>query len=371
MKFSTTSNDLQRVLGSVGGVIPSKSTLPILENFLFDVTKGQLTITATDLDTSMSVSMKVKDTVEGKIAVPAKRLSETVRALPNTDVIFSAEPDNNRIIMKTSNGEYKLTGESSENYPSVAAFKGNDELKIDNETLRRLIGKTSFAVSTDELRPAMMGVLFQIKKNELRAVATDGHRLVKITNTAFTQGKIERDIIIPAKALNLVLKSFTEAESNISFSENHAIFSFNGTTLVSRMIEEKYPNYETVIPLDNDKKLIVDKNQLLSSIRRTSLYASSTTHQVRLSLKKGSLAVSAEDIDFGSEARETLPCEYSSEAMEIGFNSAYLIDVLSHIDTDEAMFMISTPTRASIVQPVTQRQGENLVMLVMPVRLNA
>ena len=371
MKFSASSSDLQRILGSVGGVIPSKSTLPILENFLFDVSKGQLTVTATDLDTSMSVNMKVKDTADGKIAVPAKRLSETVRALPNTDVVFLAEPDSNRIIMKTSNGEYKLTGETSDNYPSVATFKGNDELKIDNEALRRLIGKTSFAVSTDELRPAMMGVLFQIKKNELRAVATDGHRLVKMTNTSFTQGKTERDIIIPAKALNLVVKSFTDSDSSISFSENHAVFSFDGTTLISRMIEEKYPNYETVIPLDNDKKLIVDKNQLLSSIRRTSLYASSTTHQVRLSLKKGSLAVSAEDIDFGSEARETLPCEYSSEAMDIGFNSAYLIDVLSHIDTDEAMFMISTPTRASIVQPTKQRDGENLVMLVMPVRLNA
>ena len=370
MKCSSQSGELQKVLANVGAVIPSKSTLPILENFLFEIYKENLRISATDLDTSMSVSIPVKNTQEGTIAVPAKRLSETVRSLPNTDVDFSADVESNKIIMKTKNGEYKLTGESSENYPTIAGFKPNNELKMESETLRRLITKTSFAVSSDELRPSMMGILFQIKKKEIRAVATDGHRLVRLINSGFSSG-MERDIIVSAKALNIVAKSLTDAENSVSFNENHAMFSFGNTTLISRIIEEKYPNYESVIPLDNEKKLTIDKNQLLASVRRTSLYASSTNHQVRFSAKKGSLTISAEDIDFGSEARETIACEYASEPLEIGFNSAYVIDILSHIDPDEVTFAFSSPTRACTVQPATQQKGENLLMLVMPVRLNS
>src|ERR1041385_2785508 len=210
MKFSVSSSELQKVLGSISGVIPPKSTLPILENVLFELSKDKLNITATDLEISMSVSLNVKGSMDGKIAVPAKRLFETVRSLPTTDITFTADAGNNKIVMQTENGEYRLTGESSENYPSVPAFKGHDDLKMDNETLRRLISKTSFAVSADELRPAMMGILFQIKKSEIRAVATDGHRLVKLENTAFGSGTMEREVIVPAKALNLVLKSIDE-----------------------------------------------------------------------------------------------------------------------------------------------------------------
>ncbi len=371
MKFSVSSNELQKVLGVVSGVIPQKSTLPILENVLFDLSKNELTITATDLEISISVKLSVKGNSEGKIAVPAKRLFETVRSLPSTDMTFSADAGDGKIVIQTQNGEYKLSGESSDNYPTVPGFKGQDNLSVDNETIRRLISKTSFAVSSDELRPAMMGILFQIKKNGICAVATDGHRLVKFENTKFASGKMERDVIIPAKALNLVLKSIEGKETSVSFNETHAMFSSGSTTLISRLIEEKYPNYESVIPLDNDKKLVVDKNQLLSSARRTALYASSTTHQVRFAVKKNSVTVSAEDIDFGSEAKETLKGEYSDDPMEVGFNSAYIIDILSHVDTEEVLFLFSSPTRASIVKPVTQREGESVLMLVMPVRLNA
>ena len=370
MTFSVSSIELQKVLASVSGVIPSKSTLPILENFLFELSGDKLNITATDLEISMTVTLKVKGSGNSKIAIPAKRLLETVRALPNISVAFTCDIGSNKITMKTENGEYKLTGESSENYPTIPEFKGQDKLTFESETLKRLISKTLFAVSSDELRPAMMGILFQMKKNEIKAVATDGHRLVKFQNSNFSPGEIDKEIIVPAKALNLLLKSITEKESTASFNSTHAMFSFNGNTLISRMIDEKYPNYESVIPLDNDKKLIVDKNQLLSSVRRTALYASMTTHQVRISLKKGSMDVSAEDIDFGSEARETLSCDYSSEPMEIGFNASYIIDVLSHVDTDEVQFLLSSPTRACILKPMTQREGENLMMLVMPVRLN-
>lgn len=363
--------ELQKVLGVIGGVIPSKSTLPILENFLFDLTKDKLSVTATDLDISMSFDLKVKGSVDGKIAIPAKRLTETVRSLPITDIQFIIDTASNKIIMTTSTGEYKLAGESSDNFPSLPSFKGIEEIKLDTESLRRMISKTSFAVSSDELRPAMMGILFQIGKSEMRSVATDGHRLVRLVNTELSSKQMEREVIVPAKALILAMKSFEGPESNISFSETHVMFSLGGVTLVSRMIEEKYPNYESVIPVDNEKKLTVEKNLLIASVRRAALYASSTTHQVRFSLKKGTLTVSAEDIDFGSEAKETISCDYSSEGMEIGFNSNYIVDILSHVDTDEVVMMLSSATRACIVKPTTQRKGENLLMLVMPVRLNS
>lgn len=371
MKFTTSSTELQRVLGNIGGVIPSKSTLPILENFLFEVKKNHLRVTATDLDISMLISLDVQGAEDGTIAIPAKRLFDTVRSLPSVDVVFSAEPETNRVMMSTANGEYKLTGESSENYPTVPSFKGTSELEIDNDLLRRLIGKAIFAVSSDELRPAMMGVLLQLQKDEIRAVATDGHRLVRFRNTKFSTTIEPLETVIPAKALNLVLKSAVDTVSRVSFGDNHAMFTFDGMVLITKLIEERYPNYESVIPLDNDKTLIVNKNELLSSVRRTSLYASSTTHQVRFSVKKGSITVSAEDIDFGSEARETLTCDYTAEPMEIGFNSAYIDAILTHVDTDEVEFKLSSPTRASIVRPVTQQDGEDLLMLVMPVRLSA
>jgi DNA polymerase III subunit beta len=371
MKFSCSSTDLQRVLGNIGGVIPSKSTLPILENFLFQLSKNQLKLTSTDLDTSMTISITVDGKEDGSIAIPAKRLFETVRALPNIDIDFSANTETNKIVMKTSSGEYKLTGESSENFPSIPTFKGKEEVEVENDALRRLITKTIFAVSTDELRPAMTGILLQIRKSEIRAVATDGHRLVRLINANFSSADFEREIIIPVKALNLVSKSANSQKCKIALNENHVMFSFADTILISRLIEEKYPSYESVIPLDNDKLLVVDKNQLLSSIKRISLYASSTTHQIRFSIKRSSVSISAEDIDVGSEAIESLNCDYGAESLEIGFNSAYVIDILSHIDTDEVIFKMSSPTRASIVQPFTQKDGENLLMLVMPVRLNA
>ncbi len=371
MRFTATSTELQRILSQVAGVIPSRSTLPILENLLFEIVNDELRIAATDLDTSMLVNINVKGVKDGLIAVPGRRLFETVRALPNTDITFAAECENHRVVMTTENGEYRFTGESGDSYPPIPAFKSGEELELDCEVLRRLISKTAFAASTDELRPAMMGLLFQAKKKEIRVAATDGHRLVRIICSQPNSGKAERDFIIPAKALGLILKTADEGACRITFSDNHVMFTFGGSRLITRIIQENYPNYESVIPLENDKKLVVDRNQLLASVRRIALYSSTTTHQIRFALEKGFITISAEDIDLGSEAREKLSCDYSSDTMEIGFNSTYVIDLLTHIDTDEIEFLFGSPTRACVIQPFTQRQGEDILMLVMPVRLTA
>jgi DNA polymerase-3 subunit beta len=370
MKFSVTNGELQKALLKVGGVIPSKSTLPILENALFSLSKNTLTITATDLEISMTVTLEVKGVEDGKIAVPARRLTETVRALPDINVNFQADTSSNKIVMRTETGEYKLTGESSEEFPSIPEFEGEDEISIESDDLRRMINKTLFAVSTDELRPSMMGILFQIKKNELRTVSTDGHRLVRLIKKDFSSPKIQRDIIIPSKALNLVARSAEEVQNKIALNKSHVMIKFGATTLISRLIDENYPNYESVIPTENDKELTVNKDALLSSVRRVALYSSTTTRQIRFTLGKNDMKISAEDVDFGGEATETFPCTFSGDQMEIGFNAHYVVDVLSHIDSDDAVFRLSTPTRAGIVQPATQREHEDLLMLVMPVRLN-
>jgi DNA polymerase-3 subunit beta len=370
MKFSVRSADLQKALAKTVSVVPTRSTLPILENLHFDIHANTLKITATDLEISVSVSLEVQGSQNGTIAIPAKRIFDTVRALSDTNIVFTIDTESNKIKMKTDNGEYTLTGESSEEFPAIPEFKGEAEVSFDVPVLQRLIGTTMFAVSADELRPAMMGVLFQFSKSEVRAVATDGHRLVRINNNNLGNTKLTKDIIIPAKALGQLDKVATGAETKVSISATHVMFKFDGTSLISRLIEEKYPNYETVIPLDNEKKLIISKNEMLQSVRRVSLYSNSTTHQIRLSVAKDELRITAEDQDFGSEAKEKISCDYNDDELEIGFNSAYVIDVLSHIDAEEVEFKLSSPNRAAIVSPINKKEGEDVLMLIMPVRLN-
>ncbi|HLF19971.1 MAG TPA: DNA polymerase III subunit beta [Bacteroidota bacterium] len=369
MKFTVASAELQKTLNRISGVVPSKSTLPILENILFSLTKNNLRLAATDLEVSMSATVDVKGSEDGAVAVPAKRIMDTVRTLPDVQLVFHADPSSNKIKMITENGEYNLMGESGEEFPTIPQFKSDEQMILQGGMLKALINRTIFSVSTDELRPAMTGVLLQLKGNELRAVASDGHRLVRI-NYASLKPKIKKDIIVPAKALALVSKSAEENQNTMAVDTSHVQFTFGNTTLTSRLIEEAYPNYESVIPLDNEKKLTVSRDLLLSSVKRVSLYSSSTTHQVRFSLKKNEMLVTAEDIDFGGEAKEKIPCNYEADTLEIGFNSGYVVDILSHIESDDVVFRFSSGVRAAIVMPAAQKENEDVLMLVMPMRLN-
>ncbi|HCA80451.1 MAG TPA: DNA polymerase III subunit beta [Bacteroidetes bacterium] len=370
MKFTVPSNELQKSLAKVSGVVPSKSTLPILENILFRLSKNVLQLASTDLEVSMSALLDVKGSEDGSIAVPAKRLMETIRALPDIQLVFNADLSSNKVRMITEMGEYVLMGESSEEFPTIPQVKGEDKITLTGDVLRALIHRTVFAVSSDELRPAMTGVLLQVRDGQLRAVSTDGHRLVRLQYSGMKQPKLQWDIIVPAKALNLVSKSVENETNTLAVDANHVQFTFGTTTLTSRVIEESYPNYESVIPGDNDKRLAVGRDLLLAAVRRVALYSSSTTHQVRCSLRKNELRVMAEDIDFGGEAKEKVPCDYSGEELEIGFNSTYLIDILSHLDGEEAEFKLGTSVRAAIITPAHQKPNEDLLMLVMPMRLN-
>jgi len=369
MKFTANSIELQRTLNKVGGVVPAKSTMPILENILCELSGNALTITATDLAISLTVSLEVRGSEDGRIAIPARRLMDTMRSLPDTGATFAVDVASSKIKITTDNGEYMLTGEPAADFPAVPAFKGSSELTLEASTLRGIIHRTTFAVSTDELRPAMMGVLFQAKESELRAVATDGHRLVRLIERQPKPPAMKRDVVIPAKALQVLGKSIDEGNTAIAISDTHVRFTFGRSVLISRLIDEAYPNYESVIPADNDKLMTVKRDDMISSIRRVALYASATTHQVRFDIAKTGLQVTAQDIDFGGEARETVACTFTGEKLEIGFNSIYLSDILSHLESEQVTFRFSTPTRAGIVTPVGD-DGDRIMMLVMPVRLN-
>lgn len=370
MKFTTTTSELQRVLSKIGGVVPSKSTMPILENFLFDLLNNVLTITATDLEISQMTSLEVRGMEDGRIAIPAKRLNDTVRALPDTDLNFTIDTTTNKIKVATKSGEYNLSGESAKEFPPIPTFNGKEEASLDSALVRKIIHRTLFAVSTDELRPAMMGVLLQPKGSELRSVSTDGHRLVRCSYK-LPKGGLKRDIIIPAKAMNIVGKSLEGGTVKMGMSDTHVKFEFDRNLIVSRLIDETYPNYESVIPTENDKLMTVNREQLAAAVRRVALYASATTHQIKLAITKTGLTVSAQDLDFGGEAKEHIDCAYNGDLLEIGFNATYLVDILSHLESDEVTFKFSSPTRAGIVAPAGDKGDEDVLMLVMPVRLNA
>ncbi|MGB2958055.1 MAG: DNA polymerase III subunit beta [Bacteroidota bacterium] len=370
MKFAAGSTDLQRTLSKLSGVLPSRSTMPILENILFDLTGNNLTMTATDLSLTLTVGMEVQGIEDGKVAVPAKRLVDTIRSLPDINATFSVDSGADRVMISTSNGEYTLVGESAKDYPQVPPFQAAGSLEFETDVLRGIIYRTVFAVSSDELRPAMMGVLFQSYEGALRVVSTDGHRLVRLVYQGVDLTALKKDIIIPAKALSVLARSTDGRKIDCSFSTTHARFEFENSVLVTRLIDETYPNYESVIPAENDKTLRIDREQLIGAIRRVALYASAATHQVRLTVSPASLVITAQDVDFGGEAKENVSCEYSAEEMDIGFNSVYLTDILSHLEGSEVQIKFSSPTRAAIVAPVEGAGEEDVLMLVMPVRLN-
>ncbi|MFO7846500.1 MAG: DNA polymerase III subunit beta [Balneolaceae bacterium] len=369
MKFNVSSSDLNAGLSAVIGAVPTKATLPILETILFESEDGRLKLTATDLEISIVEYIQADIEEEGAVAIPAKRLQETLRQLPNIPVFFTVDEDHN-VQFSTDKGKYKLVGEDYDDYPEIPDLSEGVRLSTDTKLITNAIQRTMFAVSTDDLRPAMMGVYFDIGTGGSKFVATDGHRLVRFENSGLASDQ-PLNFIVPEKALNLVSKALDASECDLTISDDHVQFKTGNTIIITRLINEQYPNYESVIPRDNDKILRIDKEQMLSTVRRVAVFSSTTTRQIRLQLKADKITIRAEDIDMSSEAKETISCEYDAGEMEIGFNAKYLADILSNVESDEATFEFSTPNRAGIVKPSEEGEGEDMLMLVMPVMLNS
>lgn len=372
MKFSIAQNNLLEALQKISGVVPTRSATPILENILFELEDQKLKITGTDLEVSITTEVSTKEMEEtGAIALPSRVITEMIRSLPDIPIQFELD-ERNKVKITTDKGFYQVTGISKENFPEIPLFSGESAFEVKNDILNRMFSKTIFAVSSDELRPALMGVFLQILGSELRMVATDGHRLSKIIDKSFHCEESPVRIIIPPKAVQIALKNIEEqGTTKLIVNENGLYIIFNKTTLYTRLVEGEYPDYERVIPRDNDKKMTVDKDLLIDSVRRVSLFSSALTHQIRFSLSPSKLTVFSEDRDIGGEAREELMVEYKDESMEIGYNAQYLLDVLKHVDTDEVTFSLKSPIHAALVNPSQEKQEESFLMLLMPIKLSS
>jgi DNA polymerase III subunit beta len=371
MKFIVNSAYLLKQLSNINGVITTNPVVPILENFLFELEKGGLTVTASDLQTSMITELQVESKEKGSIAVPARILLDTLKNLPEQPVTFSIDESTYSIEIISDNGRYKLSGENATDFPKVPSVSNDFSAEVSSEVLGRAINNTIFATSNDELRPAMTGVYVNLGDKNTTFVATDGHRLVRYRRTDVKSDN-GNAIIIPRKALNL-LKATLPAENtevSLSFNMSNAFFKFGTIRMICRLIDERFPDFENVIPTGNNIKMTISRTDLLGALKRISIYANKTTHQVRLKITGSELQISAEDLDFSNEANERLSCEHDGEDIEIGFNAKFLVEMLTNMDSDQIRLTMSAPNKAGVILPAEKDKSEDILMLVMPVMLN-
>ena len=366
MKFIVSSEILLKKLQLVGGVLNSSNTLPILDNFLFEIKKGMLSITASDLETTMITQITVEAKEDGLIAIPAKLLLDTLKTFPDQPLTFTIDKESFGIEISSDYGKYKLIGHNGQEFPKTPKLESPSSINVDGAILSNAVNKTLFATGNDELRPVMSGVYFELNSDDITFVATDAHKLVK-----YQFGGIESDqtatMILPKKGLTLLKNSISGGDDvKISFNQKNIFFEFENTMIICRLIDAKYPDYNSVIPLENPQILKVNRTDLINSLRRINIYANKTTNQAVFNLSEKSLTISTQDLDFSNEATEQVACEYMGEPMSIGFNVKFLAEMLSVMGTKEIEIQMSTPNRPGILVPSDQKENEDLLMLVMP-----
>ncbi|MCR9063024.1 MAG: DNA polymerase III subunit beta [Cytophagales bacterium] len=372
MKFIVSSSELLKHLATISGVIANNPIVPILENFLLQLDETNLTITASDMQTVMMTEAQVESSDKGSIAVPAKLLMETLRSLPEQPVTVNIDEETFGTELITANGRFKLAGENPMDFPRAPEVNRNFSIELDSNVLGAAISNTIFATSTDDLRPAMTGVFIQLDNDHTTFVATDGHRLIRYRRED-VKAENATNMILPRKALTLLNSSLPSAVMPVKaeFSASNAFFSFGNIKMICRLIDERFPDYENVIPQNNPNKLKIGRAELLSTLKRISIYSNKTTHQIRLKVSGNALEISAEDLDYSNEANEKLGCEYAGEDMEIGFNAKFLVEMLSNLNTDQLTLEMSQPNRAGLIIPDDKDENEDMLMLVMPVMLNS
>ena len=344
MKFIVSSSTLLKKLQILGGVINTSNTIPVLDHFLFDLDSSKLMITASDLETTMISSVDVDSSSKGSVAIPSKLLIDTLKTFPEQPLTFTVE-ENNTVEISSNHGKYALAYTEGDQFPKTITLDNPSSTKISSNVLAKAINSTIFASGNDDLRPVMSGVFFQLSSDNLTFVATDAHKLVKYKRN--------------------------DPEVTIEYNNSNAKFDLDGLTVICRLIDGQYPNYEAVIPNENPNVLTIDRSLLLSSLKRVSIFSNKTTHQVRLKIAGAELNISAEDIDFSNKAEERLTCDYKGEDIEIGFNSRFLIEMTNNLDCKEVKLEMSLPNRAGILRPLDgYSDDEELIMLVMPVMLN-
>ena len=376
MEFKVNSKDFEKHLIKIIPAVPTRTPMAILENFLFEIKDGLLTIYATDLEISLKTSLNIVADENLTAVIPAKLLFDVIRSLPETTIHFNFT-DNQKIELTTDNGKYTLSYLTPDEYPDIPSFPGNtdseelNELTLNGAELKAAFDRSSFAMSKEEMRPAMTGTLLEFSEKGLRFVATDGHRLADLLLKNI-KTEIEDQYIVPERAITVLSKVLDEKDVKIYLSKTHVSFVLSDMELITRLIGQKYPDYASVIPLENEFELKVNTKDLLDAVKRMMLFSISDTKKVKFSISENKLDISAEDIDLGASGSESILCEYKDEPLEIGFNSAYVNDILSHLTSEKELILkLHSPSKAVIIFPVEKKENQELMMLVMPVRLNS
>ena len=370
MKFIVSASSLLKHLQQISGVISNNTVLPILEDFLFEVENKKLIIVATDLETVMRVQMEVDSKENGRVCIPSKILIDSLKNISDQPLTFNID-DNFAVEIRSDNGKYKVMGENPDNFPKEPSSDDTTAFTMPSTALVTAINKTLFAVSNDDLRPAMTGVFFELAENSIQFVATDAHRLIRYKRTDIACPKTE-SFIVPKKPLNLLKNVLpdNEDELTLSYNNNHLFVSHGTTQLICRLIDARFPDYKVVIPTDNPYKLIVGKNDFQGALRRVSVFSNKSTNQVALSISGSELQLAAQDVDFSFEGNERMNCQYDGEDLQIAFNARFLIEMLNAAETSDIKVELATSTKAGIIKPTESDANEEILMLVMPLMLN-
>ena len=373
MKFIVASGELQKALNTVSGVISSSQSRPILENFLFELENDLLKITASDGETTLLTSLAVKSESQGKIAVPAKMFQDIIKSFGDQPLTFVVKPNETQegglLEILDEKDNYFIALDNAEDYPELMEFDSAQKVVVPSGVLAEALSNTLFATSNDSLRPVMTGVLFQFGEEETNFVSTDSHRLVVYKRTDIKNNE-PMEFIMPKKPLSIFknILSGSDNEVVIEFNENMAKFSFGEHTWICRLIDGKYPNYSAVVPKENPNVLTINRNLLLSSIRRASIFSSKSTNQVRFKLSGNILHLHAEDTEYANKAEMQIPCEYKGEDINIGFSSKFLTEMLAVLNSEDILIKMSQPNRPGIIEPVDGLdEDEHILMLSMPV----
>lgn len=370
MKFIVSSHTLLKQLQSIAGVIGSNTVLPILEDFLFEIEINRLTIVATDLETVMRTELEIEAKEAGKVCIPAKILVDSLKNIPEQPLTFTIDK-NFGIEITSDNGKYKVMGENPDNFPKEPLADDTTSFTMTSSALVTAINKTLFATSTDDLRPAMTGVFFELGEESIRFVATDAHRLVQYTRTDVNCPQSD-NFIVPRKPLNLLKANLPDNDDEISvnYNESHLFVRHGVSQMSCRLIDARFPDYKVVVPTENPYKLIVNRNDILGALRRVSVFSNKSTYQVALTITGSELQLESQDVDFSFEGNERMNCQYNGEDLAIAFNAKFLIELLNATDSEEVFFELSTPSKAGLIKPMEQGEQEQLTMLLMPLMLN-
>ncbi len=373
MRFIVSSTTLSTHLQGISRVINSKNALPILDCFLFELRDGMLTVTVSDSETTMTTTLEVVESnADGRFAITARTLLDALKEIPEQPLTFDIDLQSLEMTVLYQNGQYSLVGQNANEFPTPVTLGENAvRMDIDAQVLLNGINRAIFATADDELRPVMNGIYFDITTESLTMVASDGHKLVR-SKTMSAHGNERAAFILPKKPAVLIKNLLPKEEGlvGIEFDERNAVFTLDNYRMVCRLIEGRYPNYNSVIPANNPNKITIDRLQLLGALRRVSIFSSQASSLVKLCMSADSMVINAQDIDFSTSAKETLTCQYAGTPMEIGFKSSFLIDILNNIPSDDVLIELADPSRAGVITPVEQEEDEDLLMLLMPMMLN-